>query len=244
MAADFSRDAPTHRMGPALQSAFAPIHQAGWPFIAVAAAATILLSWVWPPLGWLGALATAWVAYFFRDPARVTPTRAGLVISPADGTVQPIVRAAPPAELGMGPEPRTRVSIFLNVFDVHVNRVPADGEVVTLHYRKGKFVNAALDKASEDNERMSVRMRLPDGREIAFVQIAGLVARRIICDLKPNQHVAAGARFGLIRFGSRLDVFLPDGVAPLVIAGQRAVAGETVLADLISNETARIGEVR
>jgi phosphatidylserine decarboxylase len=206
-------------MGPAFQSALAPIHPAGWPFIAIAAALTILLSWLWPPLGWLGAAVT-------------------------DGVVQPIVRAVPPPELGMGAEPLTRVSIFLNVFDVHVNRVPADGEVMALNYRKGKFVNASLDKASEDNERMSVRLRLPDNREIAFVQIAGLVARRIICDLKPNQVVAAGVRFGLIRFGSRADVFLPEGVAPLVIAGQRAVAGETVLADLMSDEPARSGEVR
>src|SRR5688572_16442976 len=230
-------------MGPAFQAALAPIHPAGWPFIAIAAALTILLSWLWPPLGWLGAAVTGWVAYFFRDPERVTPTRPGLIVSPADGVVQPIVRAVPPPELGMGAEPLTRVSIFLNVFDVHVNRVPADGEVIALNYRKGKFVNASLDKASEDNERMSVRLRLPDSREIAFVQIAGLVARRIICDLKPNQVVAAGVRFGLIRFGSRADVFLPDGVAPLVIAGQRAVAGETVLADLTSGEPARSGEV-
>jgi phosphatidylserine decarboxylase len=231
-------------MGPALQSAIAPIHPAGWVFIAIAGTATLLLSWLWPPLGWVGAAATAWVAYFFRDPERVTPTRPGLIVSPADGRVQPILRAAPPAELGMGSEPLTRISIFLNVFDVHVNRVPAEGEIVALNYRPGKFINAALDKASEDNERMSVRMRTVDGREIAFVQIAGLVARRIVCDLKPGQMVRAGQRFGLIRFGSRVDVYLPDGVAPLVVAGQRAVAGETVLADLASSEPARTGEVR
>jgi phosphatidylserine decarboxylase len=231
-------------MGSAFQSALAPIHPAGWIFIAIAGAATILLSWIWPPLGWVGAAATGWVAYFFRDPARVTPVRAGLIISPADGLVQPILRAVPPPELGMGSEPLTRISIFLNVFDVHINRVPADGEIVATNYRPGKFINAALDKASEDNERMSVRLRTEDGREIAFVQIAGLVARRIVCDLKPGQVVRAGARFGLIRFGSRADVYLPDGVAPLVVAGQRAIAGETVLADLVSGEPARIGEVR
>jgi phosphatidylserine decarboxylase len=231
-------------MTPTFQAVLAPINPAGWPFIAIAGAITILLSWLWPPLGWVGAAATGWVVYFFRDPHRVTPLRPGLVISPADGIVQPIVKASPPAELGMGAEPLTRVSIFLNVFDVHVNRVPADGEVVTTNYRPGKFLNAALDKASEDNERMSVRLRLLDAREIAFVQIAGLVARRIICDLKPGQKVDAGARFGLIRFGSRCDVYLPDGVAPLVIAGQRAIAGETVLADLNSGEPARFGEVR
>ncbi|HEX2112791.1 MAG TPA: phosphatidylserine decarboxylase [Alphaproteobacteria bacterium] len=231
-------------MTPTFQAVLVPINPAGWPFIAIGAAITILLSWLWPPLGWIGAAATAWVAYFFRDPHRVTPARPGLVVSPADGIVQPILKAPPPAELGMGAEPLTRISIFLNVFDVHVNRVPADGEVITINYRPGKFVNAALDKASEDNERMSVRLRLPDSREIAFVQIAGLVARRIVCDLKTGQKVSAGTRYGLIRFGSRCDVYLPDGVAPLVVAGQRAVAGETVLADLNSGEPARIGEVR
>ena len=231
-------------MTPTLQTVLVPINPAGWPFIAIAAAVTILLSWLWPPLGWLGAAFTAWTAYFFRDPNRVVPMRPSLVVSPADGVVQPILKAPPPAELGMGSEPLTRISIFLNVFDVHVNRVPADGEVVATHYRPGAFVNAALDKASEDNERMSVRLRLPDARELAFVQIAGLVARRIVCDLKNGQQVIKGARFGLIRFGSRCDVYLPDGVAPLVVAGQRAVAGETVLADLNSGEPARAGEVR
>lgn len=231
-------------MSEALKSVAAPIHPAGWPFIAIAASAAFLLSLMWSPLGWVGAAATAWVAYFFRDPERVTPVRPGLIVSPADGRVQPVVRAVPPPELGMGDEPLTRVSIFLNVFDVHVNRVPADGEVVKVEYRPGKFINAALDKASEDNERMAVRARMPDGRDIAFVQIAGLVARRIVCDLKPGQTVRAGARFGLIRFGSRLDVYLPQGVAPLVVGGQRAIAGETVLADIASGEPARIGEVR
>ncbi len=231
-------------MSEALKSVVAPIHPAGFPFIAIAAIGTVILGWIWSPLGWLGAAATAWVTYFFRDPDRVTPTRPGLIVSPADGRVQPIVRAVPPPELGMGDQELTRVSIFLNIFDVHVNRVPADGEVVAVHYRPGKFINAALDKASEENERMAVRLRMPDGREIAFVQIAGLVARRIVCELKPGQAVKSGSRFGLIRFGSRLDVYLPDGVAPLVVAGQRAVAGETVLADLTSGEPARIGEVR
>jgi phosphatidylserine decarboxylase len=231
-------------MSPSFQTVLAPINPAGWPFIAIAAALTILRSWLWPPLGWIGAAVTGWTVYFFRDPHRVTPARAGLIISPADGIVQPIIKAPPPHELGMGAEPLTRVSIFLNVFDVHVNRVPADGEVVETHYRPGKFLNAALDKASEDNERMSVRLRTLEGREIAFVQIAGLVARRIVCDLKDGQQVFKGARFGLIRFGSRCDVYLPDGVSPLVIAGQRAVAGETVLADPLSDEPPRIGEVR
>jgi phosphatidylserine decarboxylase len=239
----FNRLGGNRAMTPTLQTVLVPINPAGWPFIAIAAAVTILLSWLWPPLGWLGAAFTGWTAYFFRDPNRVVPARPSLVVSPADGVVQPILKAPPPAELGMGSEPLTRVSIFLNVFDVHVNRVPADGEVVATHYRPGAFVNAALDKASEDNERMSVRLRLPDARELAFVQIAGLVARRIVCDLKSGQQVIKGARFGLIRFGSRCDVYLPDGVSPLVVAGQRAVAGETVLADLQSDEPPRLGEV-
>jgi phosphatidylserine decarboxylase len=220
------------------------IHGAGWPFIAIGAVATVLLGWIWPPLGWLMAVVTAWVAYFFRDPDRVTPTRPGLVISPADGRVQMITRAAPPAELGMGDALLTRVSIFLNIFDVHVNRLPVDGKISALNYRPGKFLNAALDKASEDNERMSMRITMDDGRDIAAVQIAGLVARRIRCDVLVGQTVRAGARYGLIRFGSRCDVYLPEGVVPQVMVGQRAIAGETVLADLLSSEAPRSGEVR
>ncbi len=222
-----------------------PIHRDGWPFIAVFAAIALLLGMaVVEPLGWLGALATAWCVFFFRDPERVTPARGDLVVSPADGLVQMIQPAVPPAELGMAPGPRTRVSIFLNVFDVHVNRVPADGVAIRLAYRPGKFFNAALEKASELNERQSVRLTTPGGRELAFVQIAGLVARRIRCDLREGQAVRAGERFGLIRFGSRVDVYLPQGAAPLVAIGQRMVAGETVIADLASAEPARGGEVR
>lgn len=221
-----------------------PIHREGWPFIALFAVAAALLGLVWVPLGWLGLAATLWCAYFFRDPDRVTPTRAGLVISPADGVVCMVGHAVPPAELDMGSEPRMRVCVFMSVFDVHVNRAPADGRIVKIAYKPGKFVNAALDKASEDNERMAIRMETADGREIAFVQIAGLVARRIKCDLAEGQEVAAGRRFGLIRFGSRVDVYLPDGVTPLVSCGQLMIAGETVLADIASTEAAREGEVR
>ncbi len=222
-----------------------PIHRDGWPFIATIALIALLLGMaVSEALGWLGALATAWCVFFFRDPERVTPARGDLVVSPADGLVQMIQPAVPPAELGMTPGPRTRVSIFLNVFDVHVNRVPADGVVARLAYRPGKFFNAALEKASELNERQSVRLTTPAGRELAFVQIAGLVARRIRCDLKDGQSVRAGERFGLIRFGSRVDVYLAQGAAPLVAIGQRMVAGETVIADLASTEPARGGEVR
>jgi phosphatidylserine decarboxylase len=220
------------------------IHGAGWPFIVAGVVLTVILVWIWPPLGWLMAVVTAWVAYFFRDPERVTPARRGLVISPADGRVQMITQAAPPPELGMGDAPRTRISVFLNIFDVHVNRVPVDGTISALNYRPGKFLNAALDKASEDNERMSMRITMDDGRDIAAVQIAGLVARRIRCDVLTGQTVRGGQRYGLIRFGSRCDVYLPDGVAPMVIVGQRAIAGETVLADLTSSEPPRAGEVR
>lgn len=221
-----------------------PIHREGWPFIALFAIGAVLLGLAWEPLGWLGLALTVWCAYFFRNPDRVTPTRPGLVISPADGVVCMVGHAVPPSELGMGSEPRMRVSVFMSVFDVHVNRTPADGRVVKIAYKPGKFVNASLDKASEDNERMAVRMELADGREIAFVQIAGLVARRIKCDLSEGQEVVAGQRFGLIRFGSRVDVYLPDGVAPLVACGQRMIAGETVLADIASAEPAREGGVR
>jgi phosphatidylserine decarboxylase len=227
------------------RAVLAPIHRDGWPFIAAFALIALLLGTaVSEPLGWVGALATAWCVFFFRDPERVTPQRGNLVVSPADGLVQMIQPAVPPSELGMAPGPLTRVSIFLNVFDVHVNRVPADGVVTRLAYRAGKFFNAALEKASELNERQSVRLTTPDGRELAFVQIAGLVARRIRCDLKEGQPVRAGERFGLIRFGSRVDVYLPQGAAPLVAIGQRMVAGETVVADLASREAPRGGEVR
>ena len=227
-----------------LKVVLVPIHREGWPFIAVFAVAAVLLGVLWQPLGWLGALLTVWCAFFFRDPDRVTPIRPGLIISPADGLVQMIGNAVPPVELGMGAEPRLRISVFMNVFDVHVNRSPTYGRIVKVAYRPGKFVNAALDKASADNERMSLRLQLDDGREVAFVQIAGLVARRILCWAKEGQQLRAGERFGMIRFGSRVDVFLPDGVQPLVMCGQRTLAGETVLADLDSDEPARQGEVR
>lgn len=229
----------------AFNSVLAPIHRAGWPFIAAFAVVALVLGLaVSPALGWVGLLATAWCVYFFRDPDRVTPAREGLIVSPADGRVVMISPAVPPPELGLGTEPRTRVSIFLSVFNVHVNRVPADGTIVAKSYRPGTFVNAALDKASEDNERMAIRQRLPDGREIAYVQIAGLVARRIICTIGEGQTVRAGERYGLIRFGSRADLYLPEGVSPLVIVGQTMIGGETVIADLAATEPPRLGEVR
>lgn len=207
------------------------LHPDGWPYIAIAIALNALLFWF---AGWWGLLlvpVSVWCIAFFRDPDRVVPQGDGLIVSPADGVLLPIVQAVPPVELGMGDALRTRLSIFMNVFNVHVNRVPADGTVTALSYRPGKFINASFDKASEDNERMSVRLRMANGAELAFVQIAGLVARRIRCDLRQDQQVHRGERFGIIRFGSRLDVYLPPDAAVKVVQGQKIVAGETVLAE-------------
>jgi phosphatidylserine decarboxylase len=219
----------------------APIHPDGWKFVAASLVLMVVLFFVWAPLGWVAALGACWCVYFFRDPWRVTPVRSGLVIAPADGLVTQVGPAVPPPELELGAEPMTRISIFLNVLDVHVNRVPAAGRITHVRYRKGKFVNAALDKASEDNERMAVRMSTDQGRDIAFVQIAGLIARRILCTLKEGDVVAAGQRYGLIRFGSRTDVYVPVEWPPLVIVGQRMVGGETVIADARAQEPPRQG---
>ena len=221
-----------------------PINRAGWPFVGSLALVTLGLAAVDGNLGWIGALSTAWCAYFFRDPDRVTPIREDLIVSPADGVIQAIEQSAPPDELAMGDVLRSRVSIFMNVFDVHVNRMPCDGVVTALKYTPGRFVNASLDKASALNERNSVQVTAPGGWDVACVQIAGLIARRIRCALDVGQSVRAGERFGLIRFGSRVDVYLPEGVAPLVSVGQRTVAGETVVADVRAQEPARGGEVR
>ena len=229
----------------AIKSVLVPINREGWPFVVLFAIVSVLLGGlVWEPLGWLGLVLTVWCIYFFRDPDRYTPDRDGLVISPADGVVQSIVAASPPPELDMGNEALTRVAVFMNVFDVHVNRAPVEGVVKRLAYRPGAFLNASFDKASEDNERQSILLETDSGKEVAFVQIAGLVARRILCDLEDNQRVVTGQRIGMIRFGSRVDVYLPKGVNPLVSVGQRAIAGETVLADLKSREKQRSAEVR
>lgn len=192
----------------------------------------------------VGGILTAWCAYFFRDPVRHTPIREGLVISPADGIVQMISKAVPPSEVEMPIEALTRISIFMNVFDVHVNRSPVDGQISGLGYRPGAFLNASLDKASEENERQAVKITMADGMEIVLVQIAGLVARRILCWVEREQPIRVGERFGMIRFGSRVDVYLPEGVSPLVVVGQKAVAGETVLADMKSDEAQRKGNAR
>jgi len=227
-----------------LKSIFVPINKAGWPFVAIFAAMTVIAAYFSEPLGWIGVILTVWWAYFFRDPDRFTPTRDGLVVSPADGVVQMIQDAVPPPEIEMGDQLLNRISIFMNVFDVHVNRTPVAGTISKLAYRPGKFLNASLDKASEFNERQSVRLTTADNIEIAFVQIAGLVARRIKCDIKEGQNVLTGERFGLIRFGSRVDVYLPKDISALVAVGQRMIAGETVIADLQATEQPRNGEVR
>ena len=227
-----------------MKTPLVPIHRAGWPFIALFAAAAIVMATFSELLGFAGTVLTVWCVYFFRNPDRVTPERDGLIISPADGIVQMIDQAAPPKELGMGEGLRSRVAVFMNVFDVHVNRVPFGGTITALHYRPGKFLNASLDKTSEFNERQSLRLTMADGRDMAFVQIAGLIARRILCDVTEGQTVKTGERFGMICFGSRVDIYLPEGVEPLVAVGQRSVAGETVFADIRAQEPARTGRVR
>jgi len=223
---------------------FVRIHKEGWPFVALFALGALLLGLLWGPLGWLGGAATLWCAYFFRDPDRVTPERANLVISPADGVVCAVDSVPPPPELDMGDEPRTRVCVFMSVFDVHINRIPVAGRIVKLAYHAGKFVNAALDKAALENERMAIRLDMADGRPVAFVQIAGLVARRIKCDAREGQDMRTGERFGLIRFGSRVDVYVPPGAASLVAPGERCIAGEAVLSDLDAGEPDRTGVIR
>ncbi|MGB7244821.1 MAG: phosphatidylserine decarboxylase [Sulfitobacter sp.] len=209
-----------------------PMHREGRKFVAIFAIITLLLALVWEPLFWLGVGATVWCYYFFRDPVRSVPQREGLILSPADGVVSLITKVAPPPELALGDTPVTRVSVFMNVFNCHVNRAPMAGKVTHIAYHKGKFVNASLDKASEHNERNGLAMENAEGVRIGIVQIAGLVARRIVCFVQEGQQIGTGERFGLIRFGSRLDIYLPDGVLPLVTLGQTAVAGETILADL------------
>ena len=208
-----------------------PVHREGWPFIAAAGLFDLLLFLGAPGAGWLFLPVALWVVAFFRDPERRTPEGPGLVICPADGRLLPVVHAAPPPELGLGAEKRLRFSIFMNVFNVHVNRIPCNGTVISLAYRPGAFFNASFDKASELNERMAIRLRTDGAREIGVVQVAGLVARRIVCNLREGQSVCPGDRFGIIRFGSRVDVYLPDGARVLASVGQSVRAGETVLAD-------------
>lgn len=222
----------------------APVHREGWIFVGLFFICALLLNQLSNFLGVIGFILTGWCLYFFRDPQRVTPTHEGLVVSPADGLIVGINEVTPPSELGLKEGKWQRISIFLNVFDVHINRIPMDGRIKKSIYYAGKFFNASLDKASEFNERQSLVLEVSKGREIAFVQIAGLIARRIRCDVQENQQVQAGERYGLIRFGSRVDVYLPAETPILVIEGQRVIGGESILADFNSKDSSRVGTVR
>jgi len=214
-----------------IRSQLVPIHREGYPFIGTFALGSLILFMFWAPLGWVGTVLTIWCALFFRDPVRVTPVREGIVVAPADGRIAAVINAPPPRELGLGERPLPRVSIFMNVFNCHVNRSPVSGRIDEIAYHAGAFISADLDKASEENERNSYLIST-GGVRIAVVQIAGLVARRIVCFVRKGATVGAGERIGMIRFGSRVDVYLPEGVRPLVAEGQTAIAGETVIADL------------
>ncbi|MGE5267971.1 MAG: phosphatidylserine decarboxylase [Deltaproteobacteria bacterium] len=228
-----------HSLLDTILDVFVPIHQDGHKFIGIGLLVTLLGFLIWDPIGWIAAGVTAWICYFFRDPYRISPLREGLVLSPADGRISMIEKVRPPAELGLGDVERVRISVFLSVFDVHINRAPVAGRIKRSVYIPGAFLNAALDKASEDNERRAIVIETPSGQEIGVVQIAGLVARRIVTFSQEGDALGAGQRFGLIRFGSRVDTFLPPGHGALVAVGQRAIAGETVLADLKSSEPER-----
>lgn len=223
-----------------IKNVYAPIHKDGWKFVGIFALVALILYSISGFLGFIGFVLTGWCYYFFRSPKRTTPIKDGLIVSPADGTICLIQDLVPPKEYELGEEIRTRVSIFLNVFDVHVNRTPIAGQVKKIIYHPGKFLNASLDKASDDNERQTVI--IDNGKaEIAFTQIAGLIARRIRCDIKEGQGVNIGQLYGLIRFGSRVDIYLPPKINPLVMIGQRMIGGETVIADLNTPEEARVG---
>jgi phosphatidylserine decarboxylase len=216
-----------------IQNAFPPPHPAGWPFMLACLALVVIGLFIGEWLILLGICLGLFCLFFFRDPVRVPPSRVGAIVAPADGRVVSVTQTIPPAELGLGPNARPRVSIFLSVLNVHVNRVPATGTVTRIAYRHGVFLNASLDKASEANERNAIALRLTDGRELAVVQIAGLIARRIVCTLREGDSVFAGDRLGIIRFGSRTDLYLPDGMVPLVREGQTMIGGETVIAEVI-----------
>ena len=218
-----------------------PMHREGIKFILIFSVISLILFFIYIPLGWVGIGLTIWCYYFFRDPKRTIPVRDGLLVSPADGVISLIEKTMPPPELDIEKEELTRISVFMNVFNCHVNRSPIAGKVMEINYRPGKFFNASFDKASVDNERNSLVLQIPDGRQIVVVQIAGLVARRIVSFVKPKQTLRIGQRFGLIRFGSRVDIYLPTRVQPLVCIGQIMVSGETVIADLTSKELARGG---
>ena len=228
-----------HSLIDTITDGIVPVHSDGYKFLAIGAAISLLLFWLWPPLAWLTVLITAWIAYFFRDPPRVTPLRDGLIVAPGDGRIAAIERVRPPLELGLGDAPRVRISTFLSVFDVHINRAPVAGRITRSVYVPGSFLNAALDKASEENERRALVIATAGGAEVAVVQIAGLIARRIVTFVKEGDDVGIGGRLGLIRFGSRVDLYLPPEQGALVAVGQRAVGGETIMADLKSDEMER-----
>lgn len=228
-----------HSLLDTITDGIVPVHPDGYKFLAIGAGTALFFFWLWPPLAWVAVLVTCWIAYFFRDPPRVTPLRDGLVVSPADGRVSAIELVQPPAELGLGDTQRLRVSIFLSVFDVHINRAPVAGRIIRSVYVPGSFLNAALEKASEENERRVIVISKPEGIEIGVVQIAGLIARRIVTFAREGDTIGTGERFGLIRFGSRVDVYLPPGRGTQVAIGQRAVGGETIIADLKSDEAER-----
>lgn len=212
-----------------IRKTFVPIHRLGWPFVAGFFVVSIILGWLWDPLFWIGLVLTAWCAYFFRDPVRITQVNDDFVISPADGKVSFVGKVVPPEELGLGNKPMERVSVFMNVFNCHVNRSPVRGVIKKVVYKEGSFLNAELDKASTDNERNSLVIDSPHG-DLAVVQIAGLVARRIVCWSEQGDEMSTGERFGLIRFGSRLDIYFPKDATPTVAIGQTAIAGETIIA--------------
>jgi phosphatidylserine decarboxylase len=229
-----------HGIFDTIMDSLAPVHRDGYKFVAIAGGLALLFFLIWPPLAWILVIVAAWIAYFFRDPDRVTPQREGLIIAPADGRIAAVETVRPPVELGLGPEQRVRISTFLSILDVHITRAPAAGRIARSIYVPGAFVNAALDKASEENERRAFVIERSDGSQIAVVQIAGLIARRIVAFVYEGDSVGAGERIGLIRFGSRVDVYLPPGKTALVAVGQTAIAGETVLADVKSDEPERV----
>jgi phosphatidylserine decarboxylase len=220
------------------------IHKEGIIFVVIAIVVTVVASFISPTLTTICGLLTLFILYFFRDPAKITPLGDNLIVSPADGTVTKVEEVSLPSTLGFDDGEKTiKISIFLSVFDIHVNRSPADGEVLDVYYHHGKFLSATLDKSSVENERNEVLLKMKDGNKIVFTQIAGLIARRIVCDIKKGDEIKAGSRYGIIRFGSRVDVYLPKGVHPLVFEGQKMIGGETILADNL-NQTARYGEIR
>lgn len=235
-------ETPWHRSPQvSLRRILAPLHPDGLKFVAAGVVVSILLFLMWRPLGWLGVIVTVWIAYFFRDPWRVTPRREGLLLSPGDGIVVSVAALSPPPELGMGADPVMRIGIFLSIFDVHVARAPVGGRIAALHYSKGRFIDARREEASRLNERMAIRVAPPTGPEIGFLLIAGRIARRIVCDLREGQEIADGTRIGIIRFGSRIDVYCPPPYVPMVIEGQRMIGGETVIADRLAQEPPREG---